>query len=416
MKRQTRAVLCTAMSVMTAAMALSSVTAANDLKCGGQDVAVANVSDSLLVRASADEESKVVGYIPGAGGVQVKSIGEEWTEVQAGNTTGYVKTDYLAFGDRAEELKNIYGVPGAVASWDNVKIFADYEDTSSIIGTLNAGEGYEVLGSTLDWVEIQLGDGKIAYVPAEDVDTTLVLDTAVVTDGYAEQSYADAEEYVPEDYGYVSEEYEYVPEEYEYVSEEYEYVSEENTVEEDGYYEEYPEQEDSTGAGYEEDYYDDSYQDDSEYSDTYEEEDTYVDETEFNDGITGDEYVDPTVEDTNASAPSTNYSGSDVDLLAALIYCEAGNQSEEGKIAVGQVVMNRVASSSFANSISGVIYESGQFTPAGSGWLDSVIGNAPSDCYDAAVAAMNGAGTVGNALYFNGGSGQGIQIGDHQFY
>lgn len=409
MKRQTRAVLCTAMSVMTAAMALSSVTAANDLKCGGQDVAVANVSDSLLVRASADEESKVVGYIPGAGGVQVKSIGEEWTEVQAGNTTGYVKTDYLAFGDRAEELKNIYGVPGAIASWDNVKIFADYEDTSSIIGTLNAGEGYEVLGSTLDWVEIQLGDGKIAYVPAEDVDTTLVLDTAVVTDGYAEQNYAASEEYVPE-------EYEYVPEEYEYVSEEYEYVSEENTVEEDGYYEEYPEQEGSTGAGYEEDYYDDSYQDDSEYSDTYEEEDTYVDETEFNDGITGDEYVDPTVEDTDASAPSTNYSGSDVDLLAALIYCEAGNQPEEGKIAVGQVVMNRVASSSFANSISGVIYESGQFTPAGSGWLDSVIGNAPSDCYDAAVAAMNGAGTVGNALYFNGGSGQGIQIGDHQFY
>ena len=220
MKRQTRAVLCTAMSVMTAAMALSSVTAANDLKCGGQDVAVANVSDSLLVRASADEESKVVGYIPGAGGVQVKSIGEEWTEVQAGGTTGYVKTDYLAFGDRAEELKNIYGVPGAVASWDNVKIFADYEDTSSIIGTLNAGEGYEVLGSTLDWVEIQLGDGKIAYVPAEDVDTTLVLDTAVVTDGYAAENYAAAEEYVPEDYGYVSEDYEYVPEEYEYVSEE----------------------------------------------------------------------------------------------------------------------------------------------------------------------------------------------------
>lgn len=430
MKRQTRAVLCTAMSVMTAAMALSSVTAANDLKCGGQDVAVANVSDSLLVRASADEESKVVGYIPGAGGVQVKSIGEEWTEVQAGGMTGYVKTDYLAFGDRAEELKNIYGVPGAVASWDNVKIFADYEDTSSIIGTLNAGEGYEVLGSTLDWVEIQLGDGKIAYVPAEDVDTTLVLDTAVVTDGYTTENYAASEEHVPEDYGYVSEEYEYVseeyeyvPEEYEYVSEEYEYVpeeyeyvSEENTVEEDGYYEEYPEQEYSTGEGYEEDYYDDSYQDDSEYSDTYEEEDTYVDETEFNDGITGDEYVDPTVEDTTASAPSTNYSGSDIDLLAALIYCEAGNQPEEGKIAVGQVVMNRVASSSFANSISGVIYESGQFTPAGSGWLDSVIGNAPSDCYDAAVAAMNGAGTVGNALYFNGGSGQGIQIGDHQFY
>lgn len=416
MKRQTRAVLCTAMSVMTAAMALSSVAAASELKCGGQDVAVANVSDSLLVRASADEGSEVVGYIPGAGGVQVKRIGEEWTEVRVGNTTGYVKTDYLAFGDKAEELKNIYGVPGAVASWDDVKIFADYEDTSSIIGTLNAGEGYEVLGSTLDWVEIQLGNGRIAYVPAEDVDTTLVLDTAVVTDGYAAENYETAEEYVPEEYEYVSEEDEYVPENYDYVQEEY-------IGEEEWYYKEYPEQEyiseeayvTETENTYNDDY-DDSYQGDSEYSETYDEEDTYVDETEWNDGITGEEYVDPAVEDTTTSALSNNYSGSDVDLLAALIYCEAGNQPEEGKIAVGQVVMNRVASSSFANSISGVIYESGQFTPASSGWLDSVIGSAPSDCYDAAVAAMNGAGTVGNALYFNGGSGQGIQIGDHQFY
>ncbi|MEI3194538.1 MAG: cell wall hydrolase [Lachnospiraceae bacterium] len=104
-------------------------------------------------------------------------------------------------------------------------------------------------------------------------------------------------------------------------------------------------------------------------------------------------------------------------LLAAIIYCEAGNQSYEGMVAVGAVVMNRVYSSSFPNSISEVIYQSGQFTPASSGVLASALANGvPSTCYDAAVAAMNGENPVGSALYFNTGSGKGIKIGAHQFY
>ena len=76
----------------------------------------------------------------------------------------------------------------------------------------------------------------------------------------------------------------------------------------------------------------------------------------------------------------TTASADDVSLLAALIYCEAGNQSREGKVAVGAVVMNRIASGSYPGSIREVIYQSGQFSPAGSGWLDQVLaGGAPSD-------------------------------------
>lgn len=119
------------------------------------------------------------------------------------------------------------------------------------------------------------------------------------------------------------------------------------------------------------------------------------------------------MEQTESAAVSTD----DVTLLAALIYCEAGNQSYEGQVAVGAVVMNRVYSSLFPNTISEVIYQSGQFTPAYSGSLDSALANGvPSTCYDAATAAINGENPVGDALYFNAGSGTGIQIGDHQFY
>ena len=54
----------------------------------------------------------------------------------------------------------------------------------------------------------------------------------------------------------------------------------------------------------------------------------------------------------------------DKELLASLIFCEAGNQPYEGQVAVGAVVMNRVKSSTYPDTISDVIYQSGQFTPA----------------------------------------------------
>lgn len=118
-----------------------------------------------------------------------------------------------------------------------------------------------------------------------------------------------------------------------------------------------------------------------------------------------------------ASSSSGAVSGSDLDLLAALIQCEAGGESRTGKVAVGAVVLNRVASASFPDSISGVIYQSGQFTPARSGALANVLASgARSDCYEAARAALNGENPVGSCLYFNSGSGQGIQIGNQHFY
>ncbi len=107
----------------------------------------------------------------------------------------------------------------------------------------------------------------------------------------------------------------------------------------------------------------------------------------------------------------------DLAMLAALIECEAGGESYTGKVAVGAVVMNRVRSGSFPNSISGVIYQSGQFSPVSSGKFQRVLSRgARSDCYDAAAAALAGENPVGSCLYFNSGSGRGIQIGNQHFY
>ena len=103
-----------------------------------------------------------------------------------------------------------------------------------------------------------------------------------------------------------------------------------------------------------------------------------------------------------AAQTNTAVSASDRELLAAIIYCEAGNQSHTGKVAVGNVVMNRVNSAKFPNSISSVVYQRGQFSPAGSGWLNRVLkrGSVPADCYAAADEALAGSKPVGGSVFF----------------
>lgn len=117
------------------------------------------------------------------------------------------------------------------------------------------------------------------------------------------------------------------------------------------------------------------------------------------------------------------YAEGDRYLLANLIYCEAGNQPYEGQVAVGAVVINRVLSPVFPDTITGVIYQNRpvvQFSPAGSGRLALALAEnrATKACYDAADDAMAGASTVGNCLFFRTPIEglNGIFIGGHVFY
>ena len=119
------------------------------------------------------------------------------------------------------------------------------------------------------------------------------------------------------------------------------------------------------------------------------------------------------------TSAAVSASTSDTQLLAAIIQCEAGGEPYAGQLAVGAVVMNRVKSGSFPNSISGVVYQSGQFTPASSGKLARVLssGKISSSCYQAAAEALSGADNTGGAKYFHAGtSGSGTVIGTQIFY
>lgn len=337
--------------------------------------AVANVNTQVNIRAGASTDSAIVGYLPKAATAEVIERGKEWTHIISGGVEGYIKDEFLAYGDEAKRLAGVYGIPGVEVSWDDVNMFSRPDCCSSVLKKAKGGSEYTLLEKEGAWYAVQMDDVTVAYVPAEDVQKTTILEKAIPVEaayGESDGTYT-AASWQPE------------------------YA--EDTAADQG-----------SGASAASGYTADSSAAGTSAADTYTDssaDNTYADTSSY----------DTTGTDEPSEETVTTASTDDVSLLAALIYCEAGNQSREGKVAVGAVVMNRIASSSYPGSIREVIYQSGQFSPAISGWLDQVIASgAPSDCYEAAQAALNGENPVPGALYFNTSAGKGTKIGAHWFY
>ena len=524
-------------------------------------IAMANddtVDTGAVIRTGADVDSKAAGYLYRGAAVQVVNKGEEWTEVKSGNVTGFVKNEFLAFGDQARGLASHYGRQGIIANWDDVNVFADDDADSDITTQLSDGTPMSMLEDNGHWITVQHGADSAGFVSEDDVSRVLLVDTAVPADGedvadvpatmtsYDIPSLTAAEASVPQgnadsaegtDVSYdpasdASETQEnaysedasvyaqdstgqdsYTQDSYSqdsyaqdstgqdsYSQDSYSQDSSTQdsssgtqmltaeTVSDDAQiqalYEAYIEAQNAamdctseadaqaradaaiaawntyvaacgetsaavpvsssagdssaTDASYENTAADTSYENaatdasyDTAATDTSY--DTAAADTSYDSTAAGtsyEEYTDTSAEQSAASAESqaadssaSSSSGenaygsvSDLDLLAAIIWCEAGNQSYDGMVAVGQVVMDRVASPSFPNSISEVLNQPGQFTPASSGVLQSALASGVnSTCYSAASDAMSGAAPVpGYPLYFNTHSGS-YQLGAHYF-
>lgn len=422
MKGKMKAVICCtgsvfALTVLSSTIVLAAPSTGTDIENSVWSYrAVADVSTQVNIRAYGSSDSEIIGYLPKGASADLIEKGEEWSHVISNGVEGYIKNEYLAYGSDAQYLASVYGTPGVKTNWDDVNLFSSPDAAASILNTVEGGSEFTILEDQGDWYLVQMDDVTTAYVPAEDVEKTIITERAISVETVSDSASGyTAEAAAGTDEAYTDSSY--------------------------------------TDAYTEESYTDDSYTEDS-YTDSTYTDDTYADNSYTDSSYTDNAYTDSTYTDNTYSeaadytetydnsyseseapaapesgevsdAPSSaqseetiaSASADDVSLLAAIIYCEAGNQSRDGKVAVGAVVLNRVASSSFPNSIHDVIYQSGQFTPAYSGSLASALASGvPSDCVEAAQAALNGENPVGGALYFNTGSGKGIKIGAHQFY
>lgn len=117
-------------------------------------------------------------------------------------------------------------------------------------------------------------------------------------------------------------------------------------------------------------------------------------------------------EDSGIVYGELNLTQAEMDMLTAIIYCESRGEPYDGQMAVGYVVMNRVRSTKFPNSLEAVLRQSKQFEPVGSGRFDIVLTaywekvpgvideNAWNSCQRAAMVSVNGGSNVGESLFF----------------
>lgn len=141
-----------------------------------------------------------------------------------------------------------------------------------------------------------------------------------------------------------------------------------------------------------------------------------------------------TTKKTTVKKETVNYTKVELRLLSALIYCEANSESYNGKLAVAIVVMNRVKSSAFPDSVKNVIYQKYQFGPVSNGSLSKQLAqydagkytsSSELECIKAAKEALNGIKSItvngkskdfSKYLFFSGRlKNATFSLGHHQF-
>lgn len=288
-----------------------------------QDKVMADVEDSLSIRAKGNEKAKIVGKLYPTSVATVVKQGEEWTKIESGSVKGYVKSEYLLFGSDAYANAKKVCKKYAYVQTDGLRIRSKADEDAEVIKVADKGDKL-VFNKKADevegWVAVTV-KGKNGYVAADYVKVKLGTTKAVsikeIEAKKAKEAAAKAS---------------------------------------------------SSSAA-------------------------------------------------TQKAP-TNASADDTTLLAAIIQCEAGSECYEGKVAVGAVVLNRMRSSRYPNSISGVIYQRGQFGPARNGSLARALsGNISSACRRAAADALAGVDPTGGKLNFHRANGApGLVIGNHVFF
>lgn len=276
----------------------------------------AKVSDSVNVREEPNEEAQKVGklYKNCSGTMLEQSDG--WTKITSGNLIGWVSSDYLYFGEEADQKIAEVGTLKATISTDALRVRKEASENAGVYKLAKKDEKFTVVEELDGWIGVKVDDETVGYVSAEYATVEFTTEKGKTNQEIADEERAEQLKKLTKNRGAV---------------------------------------------------------------------------------------------------PS---SVSETALLAALIQAEAGTQPYEGQLAVGAVVMNRVRSGGYPNTVMGVITQPGQFPPATNGTVGAIVSRgAKASCVRAAEAAINGETNIGGAVHFGRvGKAVGIVIGSHVFY
>lgn len=144
------------------------VTDAEPVKSAYADTAVAQVSDSVNIRASADENSESLGKLYNNGiGTVLETTDNGWYKIQSGSVTGYVKGDYVVVGDDA--LVQSAGRRVATVNTETLKVRTTASTDAEVLGLVSGEDDLTVVDeSTAGWVGVSTADGT-GYVSTDYV-------------------------------------------------------------------------------------------------------------------------------------------------------------------------------------------------------------------------------------------------------
>ena len=137
-----------------------------------KDRVIVTVDDGVLnIRESASPDAEIVGTIDRAGIALVEEKGDGWTKIGSGNCEGYVKNDFIKFGDEAGAWAEENGIPKYIkVQGSGLRVRKEASTDSDILDAVYENETYSVLGEEDDWVEIEMYDGTVGFVNTDYVE------------------------------------------------------------------------------------------------------------------------------------------------------------------------------------------------------------------------------------------------------
>ena len=130
---------------------------------------MADVDEAVNVRESASEDSKLVGKFCKECGGEIVEKGNGWTKVRTGDLTGWIKNDYLMFGDSAVELAKKVVERTATCTTDCLRVRKTPDPDGTVLDLLAKGDKIGVIGVEGDWTKVEFSDGEEGYVSSEYV-------------------------------------------------------------------------------------------------------------------------------------------------------------------------------------------------------------------------------------------------------
>ena len=306
---------------------------------------------SLNIRENADENSEIVGRLfEGAYGTILGEEGE-WTKISSGTVTGYVKTEYILKDKEAVKIANDYKVKIATVSEAEVRVREEGSTDSDVIYYATLNEAFPVNADLTNdqWINIRLADSTYGYISSEFVS---------VKEGFAEA----------------------IP-----VSR----LEDLDRIKEDNLREKVKEEEASNSENSD---------NDSSYSES---ENTSSSDNSSSSDKSSSSSSSNEVSQGTTTEEAVNVDVSDRYLLAAIVYAESGGEPYEGQLAVANVVLNRLRTGYYGNTLSDVIYAPYQFSATStSAFQNALTTGGSSTSLAAADAALAGTNNIGSLKNF----------------